>query len=101
MYRPITFAIARPTAWNILPPVIRSSATYNTVKKDLKSHLFWTVTILYFDYGQRSCSNLYRLLAALYRSSDLHYNTNKNSEDETWIIDSKMLFIMMYSSNVF
>ena len=40
MYRPITFAIARPTAWNILPPVIRSSATYNTVKKDLKSHLF-------------------------------------------------------------
>ena len=34
------FAVAGPRAWNSLPPAVRSSATYNIVKKDLKSHLF-------------------------------------------------------------
>jgi len=47
-------------------PAVRSSATYDTFKKDLKS-LFWTVlflpivTIVYFDYVQRPCSSLYHL----------------------------------------
>jgi len=57
------FAVAGPRTWNSL-----SSAVF---KKDLKSHLFGLVcmlmlillivTIVYFDYVQRSCSSLYRL----------------------------------------
>jgi len=34
------FAVADPRAWNSLPPAVRSSAIYNTFKKDLKFHLF-------------------------------------------------------------
>ena len=43
---------AGPRAWNSLPPAVRSSATYNTFKKDLKSYLFelsfslWQLCIL-------------------------------------------------------
>jgi len=35
-----TFAVAGPRARNSLPPAVRSSATYNIFKKDLKYHLF-------------------------------------------------------------
>jgi len=34
------FAAAGPRTWNSLPPAVRSSATYNIFKKDLKSHFF-------------------------------------------------------------
>jgi len=56
------FAVAGPRAWNSLSPAVRSSATYNTFKKDLKSHL----TILFIDtlciLTTASSSSLYRLL---------------------------------------
>jgi len=34
------FAVVGPKAWNSLPHTVRSSATCNTFKKNLKSHLF-------------------------------------------------------------
>ena len=59
------FAIAGQRAWNSLHPAVRSSATYNIFKKDLKSHFYglsfalWQLCIL--TIVQRSCSSLYRL----------------------------------------
>ena len=72
------FAVAGPRAWNSLPSAVRSSATYNTFKKT-SNLIFWTIflilTIVYFDYVQRSCSSLYRQLRFTNRPTyiTLHY----------------------------
>ena len=76
------FAVAGPRAWNSLPPAVRSSATYNIFKKDLKSHLFglsfllWQYYCVFWLYVQRSC--LYRLLRFINcpTSITLHYITS-------------------------
>ena len=56
------FAVAGPRAWNSLPPAVRSSATYNIFKKDLKSHLFR----LSFSLLQLCILTMYTALVVVY-----------------------------------
>ena len=60
-----TFAVAGPRAWNSLPPAVCTSATYNTFKKALKSHLFG----LSFSLWQLCILTMYSALVVVYTTN--------------------------------
>jgi len=66
---PLTWWTDQLLSFSALTLLVGSSDPWQSSPKDFKSHLFGLslafiliVTIVYFDYVQRSCSSLYRLL---------------------------------------
>ena len=85
------FAVAGPRAWTLLSAPLPHTTSS---KRPQISH-FWTflliVTIVYFDYVQRSCISLYRLLRF---TNCPTYITILNA-DRVYLLLTAMLWILV------